>query len=71
MQYAFPDPAMNRLNYEGFVDCARKVIEILIVFCNFLKIFLFENWTGFYVGFYAYAVRTFLYGVTVINKIVI
>jgi len=53
MQYAFPDPAMNRLNYEGFVDCARKI-------------FLFENWTGFYVGFYAYAVRTFLYGVTTI-----
>jgi len=53
LQYAFPDPAMNRLNYEGFVDCARKI-------------FLHENWTGVYVGFYAYAVRTFLYGLTTI-----
>jgi solute carrier family 25 oxoglutarate transporter 11 len=53
MQYAFADPAMNRINYDGFVDCIRKV-------------FLYESWTGFYVGFYASAVRTFLYGATTI-----
>jgi len=53
LQYAFADPAMNRLNYEGFADSIRKVL-------------LHENWTGFFVGYYAFAVRTFFYGLTTI-----
>lgn len=53
LQYAFPEPGQNRLNYQSFIDCARKVI-------------LFEEWTGFYPGFYAYFVRTYFYGLTTI-----
>lgn len=53
LQYSFPDPTHNRINYEGFIDCARKT-------------FLMESWTGFYVGFYAFAVRSYFYGLTTI-----
>lgn len=53
LQYAFADPAQNRLNYNGFVDCARKI-------------FMFEGWQSFFVGSYAYYTRTLLYGLTTI-----
>lgn len=53
LQYTFSDPAKNRLNYTGFIDCARKV-------------FLHESWTGFYPGYFVYFVRTYLYGITTI-----
>jgi len=53
LQYSFADPAQNRLNYNGFVDCARKI-------------FMFEGWQSFFVGSYAYYFRTLLYGLTTI-----
>jgi len=53
LQYSFQDPAQNRLNYNGFVDCARKI-------------FMFEGWQSFFVGSYAYYTRTLLYGLTTI-----
>jgi len=53
LQYAFPDPAQNRINYQGVIDCGRKV-------------FLIEGWQSFYVGFYAFFARTFLYGLTTV-----
>lgn len=52
-QFAFPDTAMNRINYGSLADCVKKVC-------------LIEGWQGFFVGYYAYAVRTFFYGLTTI-----
>jgi len=53
LQFASTDPAQNRINYEGAIDCGRKIL-------------LIESWQGFYVGFYAFFVRMYLYGITTI-----
>ena len=47
------DPAKNRLVYSSLSDAAKKVLQ-------------HEGWTGFYVGFYAFYVRTFIYAWTTV-----
>ncbi|KAL4499932.1 hypothetical protein ABPG72_015281 [Tetrahymena utriculariae] len=47
------DPTKNRLTYSGWADAAKKLIQ-------------HEGISGFYVGFYAFYLRTFLYAWTTV-----
>jgi len=53
LQLQSSDASRNRIQYNGFVDCAKKT-------------FMMESWTGFYSGFYVFYVRAYFYGLTTI-----